>query len=619
MATAKSKVPAPELATYGCPYRCADQAGYDRWAFTWRVGGPGVPRRPRLFQRVADATLPAHFEWHPWTMRVVETLCMVPQWTEGKAVRLAAFPGCSNSAKTFNVVSFACVWWLCQPEESSVTLVSTTVKALRRRGWAEVQRCYDSLGEREQRPGNFVDSRMLWQHRLGDDKHAIIGRAVEEGSTHKVADDIKGVHTRRQMVIIDEATSVPEAIYEAAANLYSYPEEFLLVCLGNPRNRLDAFGRFCEPDKGWTSVTVDSGEWEAKPFVACGGAKPLVTTFDAEKSPNIVEERVVSRHLPKAVDVAAARKASGGQTPHYWQNFRGFWAPEGLEKTVFTESALITFGGGGRHRFTGSSFQIIGAFDPAWGGGDRAALRFAKLGEIRPGVWGMELMAPLIIPINAESTNPVHYQLAEQVRRQCERVWVGEVEGQCPPQNLGVDDSGEGGLCDVFYRTWSGRIHRIEFGGAASDEPCSHEDVRPAREVYKNKRAEMYFRARDALNSGQLKGIDNETALELCSIEFDDRKDRLVLMSKRDYREKFGKSPDLADCAVMCVEVARLKGFRLAEVGETAKALEGAEERWKAGQSLYEGVAEHGYGPEEMPQEEGQEEWALHRPPPWVL
>jgi len=600
--------PPPGVDTYGCPWLLDTQLAYDRWAFGWRMNNPGMPRRPKLFQQLAEEIYPKHFEWHDWTWKVVETLCDVPSQEEGKAVKLAAFPGCASAAKTYNIVGFAVVWWLCNPAESSVTLVSTTVKSLRRRGWAEVQKCYDGLGN--DKPGNFVDSRMLWQAELGDDKNAVIGRAVEEGAIHKVADDIKGVHTRRQMVIIDEATSVPEAIYEACANLYSYPEEFLLVCIGNPRNRLDAFGRFCEPDAGWLSVSVDSEEWAARPFGACGGAKPTVVTFDAEKSPNILAERVVSRHLPTKESVDKARAASGGQTPHYWQNFRGFWAPDNLEKTVFTESALVTFEGSGKHRFSGDNFQIIGAFDPAYtSGGDRAALRFAKLGEIEGEKWGIELMPPIIIPINAASTNPAHYQLAEQVRRQCERVQVGEHRLVCPPQNLGVDDSGEGGLCDVLYRTWSQRIHRIEFGGSASAEPCSLEDVRPADEVYMNKRAEMWFRARDALNSGQLKGIDPETATELVSMEFSDKRAKLVLMPKKDYRAKFGKSCDLADTVAILLEVARLKGFALAPLGETAKALTAVGDTFKAQQEVY---GEPSYSDEEPPEPVIQgESWVL--------
>lgn len=591
------------LITYGCPLKLRWQIDYDRWAFANRVPmGGDVPSRPTLFRKIADTLLPDHFEWHSWTDRVLGPLCDVTDNTQLKAICLRGFPGCSNSAKTRNIISYGCVWWLCDPENSSVTLVSTTVKSLRRRGWAEVQRCFDELGK--WRTGNFVDSRMLWQVKPGDDKNAIIGRAVEEGSTHKVADDIKGVHTRRQMVIIDEATAVPEAIYDACANLFSYPQEFILVCIGNPRNRLDAFGRFCEPIKGWLSVTVDTGEWEAKPLLTCGGVNPMIVTMDAEKSPNIIEGRLVSKHLPTEQSVNMAKKAGGGQTPHYWQNFRGFWPPEGLVKTVFTESALVTFGGYDKHIFTGDKFQIIASFDPAYGG-DRACLRFAKLGEVSIEgelTWGIEVMPPIIIPIDASSTNPAHYQLSEQVRRQCEKVLIGNHEWHCPPENLGVDDTGEGGLCDVFYKTWSNRVIRIEFGGSPSPEPCSLEDMRPANEVYRNKRAEMYFRSRDSLNSRQLKGIDVETAVELCSIEFDDvGKPKLVLMAKSDYREKFGKSPDLADTVAMLLEVARIKGFQLAPVGETARSATQISDNFANIQAVYE----HGqHDPEEMPQME---------------
>lgn len=504
--------------------------------------------------------LPGHFEWHEWTERVVNTLC---------EFSIVGFPGCSNSAKTFNVVSFACAWWLCDPLESSVTLVSTSKQSLRRRGWAEVSKVYGAFSS--PRPGNFVDSRMLWQAQKGDDRHAIIGKAVEEGPTQKVADDIKGVHTRRQMVVIDEATSVPAAIYEACANLYSYPEEFILVLIGNPLNRLDQFGRFCEPENGWNSIGVETGEWDGKPQEAIGGRKPHVTTFDAEKSPNIVEGKIVSKHLPNKEKVEAARKNSGGgQSPLYWQNFRGFWPPEGLTKTVFTESALDKHNGYGKHQFNGRNFRIIGSFDPARGG-DRPALRFGKLGEIIDGNWGIEWFPPTVVPIDSSSQNPIFYQLCEQVKRQAESFNVNGIEYHCDPENFGIDATGSGSGCaDILQRLWSPNVLRIEWGGGASEEPMSLENPRPAKEVVENKRVEMFFRTRDCLNSNQLRGVDKETAIELCAIEFDESGKRIKLMSKEDYKEKFRLgSPDFADTGVMLTEVARIRGFKLAPVGET--------------------------------------------------
>lgn len=576
------------IYTYGFPKDQItpglNQLFFDQWAFAWRVPiDKGAPPRMELFRRISDQFLPGFFEWHDWTKRVVQPLCD-GNWS--------GFIGCSNSAKTRNVVGFACIWWLCAPEISSVTIVSTSIKSLRRRGWAEVSKAFTGIPG--PRTGNFVDSRMMWQIYKGDDKHAIIGKAVEEGPTHKVADDIKGVHTTRQMVIIDEATAVPEAIFDACSNLYSYPREFILVVIGNPRTKLDQLGKFIEPANGWSSVTVDDDEWESRPQI--NGKPAVIVHFDAEKSPNIKEGRIVSRHLPMKEKVETAR--ANGQTPLYWSNFRGFPPPDGLSKSVFSESALATNDGFGKHKFTGENFRIIGAFDPAYGGGDRPALRFAKLGQIEGGALGIESFPPIILPIDVSSTNPVHYQLAEQLRRQCESFKEGNWEYHCLPENLAVDDTGAGGLCDILWRTWSYNIIRIEFGGRPSEDNVSLEDARLACDVYLNKRTEMHFRARDCLNHGQLKGIDTETARELCSVLFDDSGKKVKLESKADYKKRNnGTSPDLGDSLVMLLEVARKKGFQLAPMGQTQQRAVDWHETVEKANEVYTDVD---YGPEEF-------------------
>ncbi len=555
---------------------------YDCWAFANRISvDAGAPPRVELFRRVADALLPGHFEWHEWTYRMIEPLCN-GDWT--------CLSGCSNSGKTYNVTSFACLWWLCNPEESSVTFVSTTVKSLRRRTWAEVSKIHNVV-----KVGNFVDSRVMWQWAKGDDKHAIIGRACEEGTPTKVADDIKGVHTRRQMVVIEEATAVPEAIYDACSNLYSYPDEFILVLNGNARSKLDSMGRFMEPKDGWLSVDVNTDEWETKNQIH--GKPALVVRFDAEKSPNITEGKIVSRHLPTEEKVIAAKK--GGETPLYWSNFRGFPPPDGLSKSIFSETAIVANDGMGTHRFTGREFDIIGFFDHARDGGDDPTLRFAKIGEIEGGKLGIQLFNPIIIPINAASKNPIDFQIAEQVKRECENFTVNGIRHSCRPGNLGIDAGGDGaGLCDIINRTWSFDIHRVQFGGAASEDACSLEDTRPAKEVYRNKRAEMYFRSRDALNHGQLKGIDAPTAKELCSILFDDSKRLIVVENKKEFRKRNNdKSPDKSDTVAGLIEMARKKGFRLAAQGETVHRKGDFDETVRKASEVFETVD---YSPEQL-------------------
>jgi len=580
------------IRTYGLTPAGMPQIIYDKTAFANRFHVErGCPPRAQLFRNIAEAIVPGHFEWHEWTNRFVQATCEY-EWI--------GMAGCSGAAKTFNVAAFLATWWLCAPHESSVIFCSTTAKALRRRGWAEIQRFYSAMKDRGgESYGNFVDSRMLWQSERGDDKHAIVGIAVREGPVYKSADNIKGHHTRRQAVAIDEGTAVPHAIFEASFNLSAACEEFLMIVMGNPRSRLDEMGKFCEPAEGWSSVNVETEEWETKPQQ--NGKPGIVLRFDAEKSPNITEGRLVSRHLPTKARVESRRAQAGGEnSPTYWSNERGFWPPTGLTKTVFSEVGLVACGAFERHIFTGRFFAIIGTLDPAFGGGDRPTLRFAKMGELADGKMGIEALPPIIIPLNVESKSDIHFQIYEATRRQCESFTYNGTEYSCDPRNLGVDGSGEGGgLCDIMQRMWSADIIRIEFGGAASDDSCSPEDIRPAREVYRNKRAEMYFRSRDACNHKQMRGVDRPTAKELCTIEFNDEQ-RITLQSKKDYKEIYGESPDLADSFVMLTEVARLRGFRLALMGQTVVRTEAFDRMTEVSHDVFRDSEANGYQEEEL-------------------
>lgn len=499
------------------------------------------------------------------------------------------------------MAGFACSWWLADPANSSVIFCSTTMKMLRKRGWNELQSYRNALCAAQGEDfGNFVDSRTVWQYDQGDDKHAIFCIAVQEGDINKTSANIQGIHTRRQLVIIDEAPAVPSAIWKACANLYSYPidcgGEFILMAAGNPRSRIDQFGRFIEPAGGWDTVSIDTQEWEGKPQL--DGSPTQVIRFDFCKSPNITEGRMVSRHLPTKQRVEsrmASLKARGAENDvdHYCFD-RGFPAPEGMSKTVFTESLIIKHGGYDQHRFLGTNFQIIGAYDQARTG-DRPALRFAAMGDIGPNKLGIEWMEPIILYHDASSKDPLAYQQLAQVRRHCENVKYRGQMYVCPPGSFGIDTSNEATFADLCQREWSPDIIRIQFGSGASEDPASLEDPRPANEVYRNKRAEMFFRTRTACESGQLKGIDKDTAAELCAIEYSELRNDgtskpITIQEKKEFKLKFGKSCDLADCGVEILEVARLKGFRVAATGQTVARVSSFDKVVAEAQKVYDGA-----------------------------
>lgn len=470
-----------------------------------------------------------------------------------------------NSAKTYNVAGFAVAWWLAMPEKSSVILCCTSISALRRKLWACVRKAYQSVCETGEF-GNFVDSRRVWQAEYGNDKYAIIGIAVEEGSPVKVADNIKGHHTERLLLVLDEGTSIPPAIFDACANMWASPLEFRLVMMYNPASKLDQAGRFSEPANGWLSVNPDTEEWNTVPQM--DNTPGRVIRFDALKSPNIVHGKKVSRYLPskEAVDAAIAKHGSE-LSPLFWSNFRGFWPPEGIQNTVFTESFLNLHNAYGKWTFDSHSL-IVGGFDPAFSeGGDLAIFRTARIGLIGDGM-GIQLLPRIIIPVDANSSNPVTYQLAEGLRRAAEQIG-------CHPKNIVVDAT-NGAVCDVIERIWSPEIQRCMFQGKASELPVSHEDIRLSCDVYRNKRVELWFQAREYTGAGQLRGLDQDCAKQLCAIIYVPEHDstRRTLEDKKEAKMRLGFSPDDADSTVLCIEAARRAGVPIKQIGFTAQRSE---------------------------------------------
>jgi hypothetical protein len=541
------------LDTYGIRTRLASQLQYDCAAFALRLPiDNGVPTRLNLFKRISDALCPGYFEWNDWTRRMLTPMC------EGEHTALA---GCAGAGKTYNVAGFIATWWLASPMDSSAIICSTALKDMRKKIWAEIQKYHTSIPG--PRIGNFLNTSMTWQARKGDDKHAIIGVAVEQGGSVQAATRIQGHHTPRQLVFIEEATAIRKAIFDAVFNLSSYAQEFLLILAANPHSKLDEFGRFCEPANGWSSVTVDNDEWESVPHV--GGKPATVVRLDAEKSPNVLLDQTVSKWLPTKARVQSRRRELGGvNSPLYWSYERGFWPPDGALRTILSESILSATNADKPATFTGADFQILGALDQAWGGGDRPVLRFAKFGRLSSGKLGFESLPPITLELDVKSPVPIRYQLLNLTRAHCQSVTVNGIQYHCPPENLVIDNSGDGGLGDIMHASWSPNVMRVVFNNSPSDDPCSAEDPRPASSVYHNKRAEMYFRTRNGVLSSQIFGIDPETAAELCTIEYDDSGRKLTIASKKDYRLHYAKSPDDSDSLVLLTEIARSKGMRIA-------------------------------------------------------
>lgn len=471
------------------------------------------------------------YVWTPWSEPKFRSLC---------DNHFVTWSGPASSGKSTDAALYGLVFWLSSPKDTIVIQTSTTIPMLRRLIWGQTKKFFYSAPA-PGLPGNMVDSRNVLQSLKGDDKHAMFGIAVKQGSVSEAVGRIIGLHANHMLIQVDECTDVPEAIFDACSNLQKGCSDFNFLGIGNANSRFDLHGKLSEPKDGWSSVSVEDEQWETKLGVCIH--------FDGSKLNN-------SGQWPFLIsnkDVDHAEKNEGSGSPKYWRFTRGFWCPEGVIKSVFSEAMLIRFRAKEKHNWL-SGFNVLAGLDPAFEGGDRCMFMTAKYGEIEGGKFGLELSEAITIKPNLALSEPVHYQIAHQVIDLCKARGID-------PQNFAIDSTGEGGgLSDIISEKWSRKIHRVEFGGSASDRPVSAERNVPAKEEYVNKVTELWFSARQFLQSEQLKGISDDVAVEFCCRLYEYRGNRVQVEPKGEMKARIGRSPDLADSAVILVDLVRSKG-----------------------------------------------------------
>jgi hypothetical protein len=480
--------------------------------------------------------------WHPWMIERIRSLSnyTVNVWT-----------GAASCGKTWDAGLFAFLFWLQKPDKTSVILTSTTGKMVRRRIWPVIQMLYNDV---EGLPGNLVDSKTTLQTRKGDDKSGIYALAVRDGPTSKAVADIQGLHNERMFLVIDEGTDAPEAIMSVIPNLRKGCKDFRILIIGNAASHIDPHGKCCEPKDGWESITVDDESWETKGVTEWEIEPGICLHFDGMKSPNVKAGEDKWPFLLTNKDLTRALALPGAETTvGFWKYTRGFWTPDGVCRTVLSESMITKHKARGHAFIFNTSSRMGAGLDPGFGG-DKCVLRTFRLGDIGNDRLGMQLVHTYYIPISASAKEPVHYQIVRICKEICLRDGID-------PSCFGLDVTGEGGgLGDIFCREWSDHIIKVEFGGSPSDLPASEEDARPCSDVYDRRVTELAFSIRNFVINEQLKGLSDIEVKQLCAREFDDKKRKISIEPKDICKPKIGGSPDEMDALAVAVEVARRLG-----------------------------------------------------------
>jgi hypothetical protein len=512
-------------------------------------------------------------EWNPWfeqTMRVLADSDYCTYIGETK-LRFVSLTGPGSASKSFASGLFACAYymvdWFRRGEpRTSVTLTSTSKGIINQRVWPIIQRCYheairvDGINQPYRfKWAHMVDSQktVMGLRRDGtkDAKHSIIAMAVESGELSKAVDKIKGRHTERMVLIVDEANSTPQAIFECIPNMLTSVRELTVLVIGNAVSRLDPHGFCCEPATGWRGITIDSTQWDTKGVAKWGIGPGTCLHFDGSKSPNVLAGRTEYKHIYSYERWQHVLRLGDEyrNTLQHWSQDRGFWPPDGISTTIFSEAMVISHDGTGKFSWL-STPRPCASLDPAFGG-DNCVLQFGLLGELPGHRLALQLTDHQLVPFDPDSPDAIDFQIAKYVAEKCRSRGVD-------PNLFGLDSTGTGrGVAAFINQLWSSRIHCVEFGGAASDLPASLEDPRASHEVYANRVTELWYSARELLLADQLKGLHQQAITEACARVYEFTTRRYKIEPKTDMKLRVGYSPDYMDAVVVLCDVARRNGL----------------------------------------------------------
>ena len=491
---------------------------------------------------------------NPWADK------MIAEWCEHKFVSVS---GCASSGKTDAAAVWAIVNWLCDPLNTKVLCTSTTVRESRKRIWGSIEDYWLALPDEVRSIGKLVSSFGLIKLSeasgvKASDKCGIELVPAEKKREKEATGKIIGIKNQRVILIADELPELSPAIMQAAISNLTANPYCQAIGLGNPASYYDAHGLFATPKDGWKSINPDVFEWDT----IYGKA----IRFDATLSPNILAgDDTLYPWLPTQARLEEARKNMGEESFGFWRQWRGYFPPEGGEKTVYSDTDIVFFDGDRTDvNWAGPPTPVAG-MDPGFtNGGDRSILYHGLFGEeAETGLAVLLLTGYEVLKDDMRSTLPRNFQIARAFKDAATTKAVA-------PRNAAVDTTGSPAFGDIVAKEWSPEVLRGQFGGKSTMMRVGV-DRAMAKERYADRATELWFESREYMEAGQIRGVCPDLARELTARKYTSGAGNaqggldatVKIEPKIKMKSRTGKSPDIADAFLMMFDVCRSRlGFR---------------------------------------------------------
>lgn len=490
---------------------------------------------------------------NPWSERMVEAAC---------SHNFLSVSGCASSSKTDTFAVWAIVNWLADPLNTKVLCTSTTLRESRKRIWGSIEDYWTAMPDDIRAVGKLVSSFGLI--RLSEntgykasEKSGIELIPGEKKREKEATGKIIGIKNKRVFLIADELPELSPAIMQAVISNLTANPFCQAIGLGNPSSYYDAHGIFSTPKAGWKSISPEDFEWET--------IYGYAIRFDATLSPNILgDDDTLYPWLPTRARLEEAKKNMGEESFGFWRQWRGFFPPEGGEKTVFSDVDIVFFGADRNDVNWSEPPTVVAGMDPGFTNeGDRSVAYFGLLGEEADLGLSILLLTDYVVLKDdmTDKNTPRNFQIAQAYKSECQKRGVAS-------RHAAVDVSGSPAFGDIVARVWAGDVYRGQFGGKSTMHRVG-EDRAMAKDRYANRATELWFEARNYMESGQIRGVGPDLARELTARRYTTGATAgsvdatVAIEPKRKMKARSGVSPDIADACLMLFDLCRTRlGFR---------------------------------------------------------
>lgn len=515
---------------------------------------------------------------HRWSDLILSTYCQN---------EITVIMGCSDSSKTFSMAKIILVDYWLFPEQT-LWLVSTTEgRGSELRIWGVIKDLFNEARRlHPDLPGQPIDYlKTITTSQIDEEKREArslrAGVIVVPCKTGRVISGLApyiGIKSPRLRHAGDEVPAMSDSFLNAYSNWYG-KEDFKGMMSGNFMETDDPLGVASEPEGGWDSF-VDTGltqTWRSKFYGAA------VIALDGRDTPNndfplSPSGRVKYPYLIGPKKMKGVAETKGTDSWEWYSQCIGkpvkgmdIWRVLSRDFCVKHDALLEPVW---REQPTVQLYSL----DPAYGGGDLCVGRHFQLGY---DVSGAQILAasPIdLVPVKLGQDTDAEEQIAAYIHARTTTLRV-------PPQNIFYDSFGRGTLgfafaklfgttCPVPVDSGMKPTHRPVRFDLFIDEPGRGKRLKRCDEHYVKFVTELYFSAREAIGSRQIRGLDGDTIREGCSRKFTRNADgKLELETKDDFKERNrGRSPDRMDCFCLGVEGARQRGFRIQNIGLTVQS-----------------------------------------------